>query len=29
MVLAARTAMITTTLEGIQSVMDNRYGKAD
>ena len=29
MVLAARMAMITATLEGIQSVMDNRYGKAD
>jgi hypothetical protein len=29
MVLAARMAMITTILEGIQSVMDNRYDKAD
>lgn len=29
MVLAARMAMITSTLEGIQSLMDNRYDKAD
>ena len=29
MVLAARMAMITTTLEGVQSVMGNRNDKAD
>ena len=29
MVLAARMAMITITLEGIQSVMRNRNDKAD